>query len=67
MSQRSNPGSRQLSPLRSHSNGRNPQLDPTVKVHEDPAEHPALHPGGAAVITGAASGIGFAAAELLGG
>ncbi|CAG7853080.1 SubName: Full=Related to 20beta-hydroxysteroid dehydrogenase {ECO:0000313/EMBL:CCA70831.1} [Serendipita indica DSM 11827] len=65
MAQRSAPGSRQLSPLRSHSNGRNPQLDPAITPAEDPAEHPALNPGCVAVITGGASGIGLATAEIL--
>jgi hypothetical protein len=72
MSQRavSAPGSRQLSPTRSsHSirNGHSSQLDATFTPVVDPTEHPALNAGGAAVITGAASGIGFAAAQQLAG
>jgi len=65
----SKPVSRQLSPIRSFiANGaKTPQLDPTINTSDDPTEHPALNAGGVAVITGAASGIGLAAAHHLAG
>lgn len=57
-------GSRGPSPLRSasHSLGVTYKLDDTVHSPLDKAAHPVLHEGRVAVITGAGSGIGRAAA-----
>lgn len=62
-------GSRGPSPLRStpYSLGVAYKLDDTVHSPLDEAAHPVLHEGRVAVITGAGSGIGRAAAMELAG
>lgn len=51
-----------------HTNGyASSRARTPVQEFVDPTEHPALNPGGAAVITGGASGIGLAAAVQLAG
>ena len=68
MSGRSLPNSRQLSPTRAPLRSAGPsQIDLTLTEVIDPTEHPALNAGNTAVITGAASGIGLAAALQLAG
>jgi hypothetical protein len=50
-----------------HTSGYASRARTPVAEFVDPAEHPALNPGCVAVITGAASGIGLAAAVQLAG
>lgn len=50
-----------------HASGFASRARTPVAEFVDPAEHPALNPGRVAVITGAASGIGLAAAVQLAG